>query len=880
MAFVIFVYIKLPRKTLKKRVSIIARLFLVMSLILAMAGTSIVKSSKYNQLLVIADNSQSMQTKQRDVTKQVKQIQTDLPQDYKLAVMNFAKNQAVDLSFDSNTEFLNFNNNVETENTNIESAFDFAINIFDAQMPKHILLISDGEQNIGDASNAVGALKAQNIRVDVLKYEKDEIPDAQITKVGLPDIIYQGERFDINVTIDSTENKSGVLYLYGNRELIGTEQIQIQKGENNFVFEDIAEQSGMVSYEVLLEEEGGSIKNNKKSAVAKVIGAPTVLLLESGEGEARELVKMLKAVSINSQTLKASLMPADMGALQVFDSIALVNVDAHDFSQEQISTLDNYVATLGRTLVTFGGDTSYALGNYIGTGLEKMLPIECDVRNKLDMPDLSLVIIIDKSGSMLDGQYGITKLELAKKAAAEATEMLTENDQIGVIAFDDMAAWAVKLQKAENIQSIQNDIASIGAGGGTMMYSSLNEAYEALAKTNTKLKHVILLTDGQPADGGFDEVVNKMANEGITLSSVAVGTDANSYLMERLAKIGKGRFYQTDIFSDIPQIFAKETNLAMESYIQNREFYPVFVEPSPMTQTFTDGLPKVNGFLASVIKPTATLALESDNDMPILASWLYGTGTVVSWMSDVKGIWTEDYLAWNNGAVFFAGFISHNLNADKGAGTLTVESKNDKGEIILSNVATRKLETSATVISPNGDKKEIILNMVEPGKYSNEFDIDEDGVYVIQAEQKENGKIINSLESGMPVSYSAEFDVRSKEGMSVLQYLASSTGGKMIEALDELYLTPFEKIKQSQEVNFFLIALILLIVDIAVRRLQWEPLLLKLANNKKRQVNDNLTNEKKDKIKKEKAPKPKAKVIQEEKSMSSELLENMKNRRK
>ena len=59
----------------------------------------------------------------------------------------------------------------------------------------------------------------------------------------------------------------------------------------------------------------------------------------------------------------------------------------------------------------------------------------------------------------------------------------------------------------------------------------------------------------------------------------------------------------------------------------------------------------------ALAKPTATVALQSDNGLPILAHWQYGAGQVVAWTSDVQGIWSEGFLAWPDAPAFFGGFL-------------------------------------------------------------------------------------------------------------------------------------------------------------------------------------------------------------------------------
>ena len=73
---------------------------------------------------------------------------------------------------------------------------------------------------------------------------------------------------------------------------------------------------------------------------------------------------------------------------------------------------------------------------------------------------------------------------------------------------------------------------------------------------------------------GNEPLIEGLREKGITLSTVAVGRSADSLLMRALAYGGRGRFYQTDEFTDIPKIFAKEVFMAGKKYLNNRTFIP------------------------------------------------------------------------------------------------------------------------------------------------------------------------------------------------------------------------------------------------------------------------------------------------------------------
>ena len=82
----------------------------------------------------------------------------------------------------------------------------------------------------------------------------------------------------------------------------------------------------------------------------------------------------------------------------------------------------------------------------------------------------------------------------------------------------------------------------------------------------------MLLTDGMGETNNYNDIVNSCAENKITLSTVAVGSSSDKRLLQYLAEECGGRYYYSDISSDIPKIFAQEVFLGGDSYIQNGAF--------------------------------------------------------------------------------------------------------------------------------------------------------------------------------------------------------------------------------------------------------------------------------------------------------------------
>lgn len=821
------------RSSLKGRVALGLRSAALLCLCLALAGTGINWRGRNAQLVVLADRSASMGDARRWQEDWIRQAKEALPKHSSMAVLSFGGNSLVESGFGAES-FGRLQQTPREDRTNYQQALSFAAELIEEDAAGQILLLTDDRENSGEARQLEALLRSRGVRVDAALWEAEADGDAQISRLRVPDTVYQGESFDIYVDIYAQAEKKATLQLFSGSALLSEQEVQLQKGENRFVFKDSAQERGLVEYRAVLIEPSGSaesgakwsgfVQNNRMSTVARVLGPPRVLLVEGAEGEGAELARMLSAASIPAEIASTGALPRSPAAAQRYDAILLANVSALDLSEAQVTSLDHFVKTLGRGLVVLGGDNSYALGGYIGSDLEKMLPVDSDVRNKLDMPSLAMVMAIDHSGSMGDSMAGSSRLDLAKESAQRAVEQLSEQDQVGVIAFDDTAKWIAPLQSMENAEEVLWAIGGLRLGGGTMMYSSIEEAYSALKASDAAIKHLILLTDGQPADGGFETLVSEMREDHITVSGVAMGPGANTGLMRNLSELGGGRFYHVNASDNIPAIFAKETQLSTQGYLQNRRFTPRYGSPSPLTQPFDQGLPPLDGFMATVEKPAANLALTSDDGLPILAEWQYGAGRVVAWTSDADGGWSGDFLAWEDGPAFFGGMLSHVLKGEEGEGTLELDSSSGDGQLRFFVTGRDRAETVATVVDPDGKEQRLPMHLTSPGEFAATFPMEQEGVYAVKVEQSLSGELVNAVEGGLARNYSPEYDMSAGANRQVVDSLLAATDGKILEKPEDLFARPLARVRHRVDLSLALsiAGLFLFFLDVLARRLQWE----------------------------------------------------------
>lgn len=802
------------RRGLKARVTRAARLATLLLLTLALSGVQVLGRSEQQAVWLLVDASDSAKPFRQQMDQAVQAALNDLPPQTQAGVIAFGREAMVETALSGQSAYLGQSVLVDGGDSDLNGAMQLAGALLPAGAAGRLVVLTDGRVEVPDLSG----LAARGVAVDGRIFTGEEPPDVQVVSLAVPSSGYQGQTFSLTVTLNSNSETEATLILYANRQALSTRQVQIRKGENTFVFQDVAASPGTVAYQVQVSAQGDQVMQNDQAGAYMVVsGQPSLLLVEGKAEGADNLAAMLTAAGMAFERLPPAMLGQSPQSYTRYDAVLLCNVAAEQLTDAQVSALNGAVRDLGRGLCVFGGDNAYALGGYRDSDLEKLLPVTIDVKNKLDMPTLALMLVIDKSGSMAEGQYGVSRLDLAKEAAVKAAEMLTPRDSVGVIAFDDAAKWVVPLQNVHNPEAISQAIGTIRPDGGTAFYTALFNAYMALAASDARQRHVIFLTDGESGDGGYDAVVQAMRSEGITLTTVAVGGGANAVELKRLADLGGGRVYVTNEFDNIPAIFAKETYLASGSYVVNRAFTPALVEEGPLTDY--GALPQLDGYLATTLKPLARLALASDRDEPVLAWWQYGAGRVLSWTSDTQGGWTQGYLDWDQCAAFFSGMAAFVLPQREQAGSLLTEG----GELRYSApVGGETVAYQAQVLSPSGESVVLPLTQVADGAYSAPWQPQEVGAYAISIVR--DGQTV--LEGGHLNSYSAEYDLPDDDQARALAAAIVRGGGRDLAEGDDLILPPQRQVRTRADLTdpLLIAALVLLVLDVALRRLAWEHL--------------------------------------------------------
>jgi hypothetical protein len=504
--------------------------------------------------------------------------------------------------------------------------------------------------------------------------------------------------------------------------------------------------------------------------------------------------------------------------------------------------LQSYVRDLGGGLVAIGGPNSYGVGGYFETPLEETLPVEMRIRDQERIPQLTMLYVIDRSGSMeMAGPSGISNLELAKEAISRSFDLLNDYDRTGVISFDVDAYFVLELQDVGdgmNREAMRAQVGTLRPGGGTNIRQAVESADTVLRDDPSQLKHIILLTDGGSDPTGIVSNVNDMyENFGITTSVVAIGQNYATWLQD-VAVAGRGKFHLAYDVSSIPAIFTAETLIATRSYIFEDEFFPGLSARHPIIAGI-DSTPSLLGYVATTPKDTATVILRGPEDDPILAAWQYGLGRSVAFTSDASSRWAANWIGWDRYSDFWSQAIRWTIVE---GGTSNVEAQVvQRGEQAVLVVDARDsqgnylngLRLDASVVNSQLDRQTLPLQQTAPGRYEAVFTPEREGSYFITVAgskpattEGENPETVVQS-TGWVLSYSAEYRIdvtgaEQEQPLATLRRITQITGGGMLGKEPEgAFSHDLNQQRAAQPVwqYFVLAALLLLPIDVASRRL-------------------------------------------------------------
>ncbi|HEU5102786.1 MAG TPA: VWA domain-containing protein [Roseiflexaceae bacterium] len=813
---------------------LVLRSVILCALVLGIAGTQLVQPVNTLTTVFLIDASDSVAPAQRERAIQyVDEALRSMPPADKAAVVVFGANALVERAPASLAALGTIGSVPVTTRTNLQDALQLGLALLPAESQKRIVLLSDGGENSGRAVDAARLAAVRGVPLDVVTLPSEHGADVLVSSVDAPSLAREGQEVALSASIRSSFATTGKLQVFVDGQLAAEQNVSLSAGQNNLPVRVPAGAAGFRRLEVRLEAQGDTEpQNNRAAAFTEVQGPPRMLLIAGEADRAANLQSALESAGVRVDLRSPNQAPASLDQLSAYAAVVLVDTPARDVPRPLLQALPAYVRELGRGLAMIGGTESFGAGGYrravedpTGASIEDALPVNLDPLDASQMPDLALAMVIDRSGSMGEaGGSGRTKLDLAKEAVYQASLGLTQRDQISLIVFDDTADALLPLQKLPPAVEIEQALSGFNSGSGTNIRPGLVLAADSLANANAKIKHIILMTDGI-APSNYGDVIDQLRGAGVTISTVAIGDDADAGLAD-IATRGGGRYYQIKRIEDVPKIFLQETVVVAGRDIIEGKFAPSIALQAPVVRGL-NGLPPLYGYNGTEIKEAARAILVTPDGKPILAQWQYGLGRAVAWTSDLKGQWGRDWVGWDQFPRFVGGFADM-LLPPPAAGTLTLRTsslgtqsaleltaQDDQGRLL------NQLALKGILIDPENRSVPISFSQIGAGQYRANVSTTTPGVYLAQvAALSADGQPIGSATTGLVVSYSPEYG-ETRDNPQLLRELAAISAGRVDPTAAAIFDPPAQAVGSVREIGLPLLwlALLLLPLDIGLRRL-------------------------------------------------------------
>lgn len=692
--------------------------------------------------------------------------------------------------------------------TNIANALDLSAAVAKADLATRIVLLSDALETEGSVEELLPKYENSHVEIDTVVLRRANDADASISLFETPRTAFEGERQLLRVEVESSTKTAGQLLIYLNDEEIISEPVTLDEGANQFAFHHEARGTGLLKYEAkLIVPDDGLLENNRMLSVTMLEQSPRVLVVQT-ERSPSVIPSLLDKNAMDVDVVDAEKLPESLSGYLGYGAIIFDNVPGHLVGEHKMTVIEQAVKSFGTGFMMVGGDESYGLGGYFKSPIERLLPVEMEVKGKEQLPSLGLVITMDRSGSMSG-----SKIVIAREAAARAVELLRNDDTFGFTAFDHEIWEVIPVGPLKDKQDAMEQILSIPAGGGTDIFPSVAKAYEDLADLKLQRKHIILLTDGQssmPPD--YEDIIAEGKNTNVTLSTVAIGTDADSVLLEELAELGGGRFYNAVDESTIPAILTRETSMLTRTYIEDDPFYVSLTNVPEWTSIFQEGVPQMNAYIATTPKGTATIVAESPKEDPVIAEWMYGLGRTVAFTSDATGKWSGDLARWEGYPAFWNTAVSRLLPSYEDVPYLITHDRG--GTYTITDSSRKSAFLEITIVDEQGKEVPFQSEPLAPGKVRVTLDADPGLVFFGISDDK--GGL---FEAGVSVPYSAEYKP-SEPNTALLEKIAERTGGEYLEDPAQVFRPhPFKSGDRKPIADWLiLMAMILFFIDITLRR--------------------------------------------------------------
>ncbi|MDT8858124.1 VWA domain-containing protein [Paracoccaceae bacterium Fryx2] len=678
-------------------------------------------------------------------------------------------------------------------------------------------------------ADAMAGLATRRVVVDRLPALPPPQGEVILRGIDLPRQVVAGDAVTAVGLAFAQSDTTALLTLLQDGRAVAEQTIALTAGNTRVEADLPPVAGGETLIEMALSAPGDTWPQNNRAGRLLTAEPPRrVLVIAPSDAHGTAFAGPLRAAGVDVEVISPGHAPEYLPGWLAYGAIVMVDTPAIALSTRQQGLIETAVADHGLGLLILGGPNSYGPGGYYQTALERLSPLSSRIPR--DAPEVAMVFVLDRPGSMLQPVGEGTRLDIAKRATLSAVDLLNPRSQIGIIVFDAEAQTILPLGEVEAART-KAALDGVDPGGGTAILPGLDAALAMLSGVDAPARHVIVMTDGLSQPGDFPAILDRLRGQGITVSAVAIGQGADRSVVETIAAPGGGSAHTSSDFEALPSILSQEAMLLSEP-IEIRRSQPVWADTAAgFLAGLPDPMPPVEGFVLTTAIPEARLAMvtpdKEGRDAPLLAWWRYGNGTVLALGTDATGSWTRGWQAVPAYGQFWTRALRAFLPASHAPGLhLSAEGRGEALHLTLEALTEdgeprAGLDLTAAVTMPDGDTLVTPLRESRAGIYRAAVPLDAPGRYAVsvQVAAAPGARLPGpqSLSAAFHHSYATQFDLAHPGGAAA--WLAETTGGRLVDPDEMLAAGAGLSLRwQGQGQVWALLALALFLIELVRRQ--------------------------------------------------------------
>ena len=734
------------------------------------------------------------------------------------AVVIFGRDAVIDQRLSSRAPLPKVTSPMAGDQTNVEAALRVARAALPPDGARRIVLFSDGHDTTGDSLREAAIAAAAGIRIDAVPLGARVSKHLEIVRVTAPPDVRVDEPYSVIVDIAGAARETGVISIERDGRQVGTRNVTTDAmGTARITIDERQTGAGAAVYTATTIDPAAGGADRAAGSVVIATGAPTVLYVGSGPGR---IDRLLASGPFRVSHLAPADLPTTAAGFAAFGTVILDDVPAELMTESQNRALAAFAEEQGGGLLLLGTSRSIGPAGYPGTRIGDGLPVDLRRKNGARAPQVALVVIFDKSGSMADAATGVTKIELARRAVLSVLQVVPPTDPVGVVAFDTNATPIAPLSTGHTASGLAAQLRQVEPGGSTAIAPAVETAREWLRASPVARRQILLLSDGRSGPADVARLLALARMRDVEWSIVAIGSDADRALFRQLAEESGGRVYFPDSVDTLPDIVAREAARATGGWQVRERFTPRALPGHPVLAGVDRDVPSLDEYVTSAAKPNADVIFASHLGDPVFSAWRFGLGRVAVFTADMspefRG-WEGFAPLWRQTVRWIArGRDSERLHAEisarPGRVRLLVDAMTAGGEYANGLVG------QATIRGPGNGIGTVALRQTEPGRYEADVPASEPGAYFVAISlgdtqsPEELRTLLGFFWSGGAERTGEEAD------MSRLGQIARAGGGTILGETDNPFTGPRPAAYRDISSALAILALFAYLIEIGIRR--------------------------------------------------------------